>query len=78
MNNLNDATELGALLFSEHEIKIILTAEPTDLKTAILKGQLMTEAEVRKIVIQQAKSGSGEAQKLVEKWTQRIKIQQRR
>ena len=69
----NDAEELGKLLFTLDEIKIILNTNPTSLETAILKGQLTTEAEVRKTVIAQAKGGSGEAQKLVEKWVKRIK-----
>lgn len=72
--NLEEAEKYGALLFTEDEIKLILTQEPTTTQNAILKGQLMTEAEMRTVVIQQAKNGSSEAQKIVIKWLQRIKI----
>lgn len=74
-NILKQAEELGNLLFTQEEIKIILNTSPTTIQTAILKGQLTTEAEVRKTVIQQAKGGSGEAQKLVEKWIKRYRYQ---
>ena len=74
--DLTQATELGALLFTNREIEIIINASPTDLKMAIVKGQLLTEAEVRKVVIDQAKAGSGEAQKLVQKWLTKIKMEQ--
>lgn len=74
--NLNEATELGALLFTQDEIQTIMTATPSDLPTAILKGQLLTQAEIRRVVIAQAKAGSGEAQKLVEKWLLKLKIAQ--
>lgn len=74
--NLDEATELGALIFTQAEIHIIMNANPSTLPMAILKGQLMTQAEIRRVTIAQAKAGSGEAQKLVEKWLLRLKIAQ--
>lgn len=74
--NLDEATELGALLFTQAEIHTIMNATPSTLPMAILKGQLMTQAEIRRVTIAQAKAGSGEAQKLVEKWLLRLKIAQ--
>lgn len=72
---LSEAEELGSLFFTKEEIEIILSIEPTNLHNAILKGQLKSDAEIRKVVIQQAKSGSGEAQRLVQSWVSRIRFQ---
>lgn len=73
--NLEQAEQYGALLFTEKEIEIILTKEPNTVKNAILKGQLITEATIRQVVIEQAKNGSSEAQKIVMKWQQKINLQ---
>lgn len=73
--NLTEAKKLGELLFTEHQIQIILSTDATDPRTAILQGQLLTEAEVRKTVIAQAKAGSAEAQKMVAKWIEYINRQ---
>lgn len=72
--NLEAAEQYGTLLFTEEEVKLILTKEPNTIENAILKGQLMTEATVRKVIIEQAKNGSSEAQKIVLKWQQKINI----
>ncbi|GAB2648601.1 hypothetical protein GCM10027035_47940 [Emticicia sediminis] len=72
--NLEEAEEYGALLFTEKEVKLILTKEPNTVENAILKGQLLTEATIRKVIIEQAKNGSSEAQKIVLKWQNAIKI----
>lgn len=72
--NLEAAEEYGALLFTEKEVKLILTKEPNTVENAILKGQLLTEATIRKVIIEQAKNGSSEAQKIVLKWQNAIKI----
>ncbi len=72
--NLEAAEEYGALLFTEKEVKLILTKEPNTVENAILKGQLLTEATIRKVIIEQAKNGSSEAQKIVLKWQNQIKI----
>lgn len=73
MENLQEAEELGKLFFTRKEVMIILTHDVQTLQQAILKGQLQEEAEVRKVIIQQAKSGSGEAQKLVLQFISRIR-----
>ncbi len=72
--NLEAAEEYGALLFTEKEVKLILTKEPNTVENAILKGQLLTEATIRKVIIEQAKNGSSEAPKIVLKWQNQIKI----
>lgn len=72
---LSEAEELGSLFFTKSEIEIILTLQPDNLKNAILKGQLKADAEIRKVVVQQAKSGSGEAQRLVQSWVSRIRFE---
>jgi len=72
--NLEAAEEYGALLFTEKEVKLILAKEPNTVENAILKGQLLTEATIRKVIIEQAKNGSSEAQKIVLKWQNQIKI----
>lgn len=72
--NLEAAEEYGALLFTEKEVKLILSKEPNTVENAILKGQLLTEATIRKVIIEQAKNGSSEAQKIVLKWQNQIKI----
>lgn len=72
--NLEQAEQYGALLFTEEEVEIILTKEPNTVKNAILKGQLITEATIRQVVIEQAKNGSSEAQKIVMKWQQKINL----
>jgi hypothetical protein len=71
---LEQAEQYGALLFTEEEVEIILTKEPNTVKNAILKGQLITEATIRQVVIEQAKNGSSEAQKIVMKWQQKINL----
>ena len=70
---LQEAEELGKLFFTPREIKIILFP-PTEanIDIAILRGQLISDAEIRKVIIQQAKAGSAEAQKIVEQWKIRI------
>ncbi len=73
MENFQEAEELGKLFFTRKEVMIILTHDVQTLQQAILKGQLQEEAEVRKVIIQQAKSGSGEAQKLVLQFISRIR-----
>jgi hypothetical protein len=72
--NLEQAEQYGALLFTEQEVELILTKEPNTVKNAILKGQLITEATIRQVVIEQAKNGSSEAQKIVMKWQQKINL----
>jgi uncharacterized protein YjcR len=72
---LNEAEELGKLFFSHKEIETILYTNPDSIEGAIKKGQLLSDAEIRKVVIQQAKSGSGEAQKIVETWKNAIKFE---
>ena len=77
MDLITEAEELGKLFFTEDEIEIILSGEVKDVKTAIKKGQLISDAELRKTVVQQAKSGSGEAQKMVESWKSTIRFYQK-
>lgn len=72
---LIEAEELGKLFFTQKEIETILFTNPDTIQGAIRKGQLLSDAEVRKVVIQQAKSGSGEAQKIVENWKNAIKFE---
>ena len=74
IEELNEES-LGELLFSENQILIILNQNPVDFSSKILKGQLISEAKVRQMVIAQAIGGSSEAQKLVEKWIQKIKLE---
>lgn len=73
--DLMEAERLGGLFFTESEIYIILTESPEDLRTTILKGRLMKDAQMREIVITQAIGGSDQAQKLVEKWKMEIAIE---
>jgi hypothetical protein len=72
---LSEAEELGSLFFTRSEIELILNIKPDNIQNAILKGQLKSDAEVRKVVVQQAKSGSGEAQRLVQSWLSRIRFE---
>jgi hypothetical protein len=65
---------LGKLLFTDDEVELMLTECPIGLKNQVLKGQLITQAEIRHTIIRQAKAGSAEAQKMTEKWMQRIRI----
>lgn len=73
--DLMEAERLGGLFFTENEIYIILTESPEDLRTSILKGRLLADADIRHVVISQAKGGSDQAQKLVEKWKMEIAIE---
>lgn len=72
---LEQAEELGKLFFTGKEIELILSIEPVTLKNAILKGQLLADAEIRKVIVQQAKGGSGEAQRIVQEWMSRIRFE---
>lgn len=67
--------DLGALLFTEEEVSVIMNTDAEDFSTAVLKGQLVAQAKIRQTVMLQAAAGSGEAQKLVEKWIQRIRLE---
>ncbi len=69
-------SQLGELLFNASEINLILDSTPETFELQVRQGQLITEAAVRLIVIQQAKAGSSEAQKMVEKWLNRLKIEE--
>ncbi|MDI9870572.1 hypothetical protein [Flectobacillus roseus] len=74
---LVEAEELGKLFFTPKEIKVILFPPAEgNIDIAILRGQLISDAEIRKVIIQQAKAGSAEAQKIVEQW--KIRISQER
>lgn len=66
--------DLGELLFTEEEASVIMNTDVEDFSTAVLKGQLMAQAKIRQTVMLQAAAGSGEAQKLVEKWILRIRL----
>lgn len=66
--DLIEAEELAGLFFTSEEILVILTESPEDFQTAVLKGRLQADATIRRQVIEQAKGGSSEAQKIVEKW----------
>lgn len=74
-NLLEQAEELGKLFFTRKEIQLILFIEPTTLENAILKGQLIADAEIRKVIVQQAKGGSGEAQRIIQEWMSRIRFE---
>lgn len=63
---------LGKLMFSNSQIHIILHTEDESFETQVLKGQLITQAEIRTTVVRQAKNGSNEAQKQIELWRQEI------
>lgn len=76
--DLSEAEELGGLFFTEAEIVIILTESLEDFRTCILKGRLMKDADIRRIVIDQAIAGSDQAQKLVETWKMRIALEEAR
>lgn len=65
---------LGSLFFTWEEIKVIINTNPVSAKDAALKGRLQKEAEYRKVVILQALNGSGEAQKLVERWIKHLRM----
>lgn len=66
--------DLGGLFFTEEEVRLIMDTEVTDFETSVMRGQLTAQAKIRQMVILQAGAGSGEAQKLVEKWIQRIRL----
>lgn len=72
---LEEAELLGKLFFTHKEIELILSIEPDTLKNAILKGQLQAEAEVRQVIVNQAKGGSGEAQRIIQAWMSRIRFE---
>ena len=72
---LEQAEELGKLFFTGKEIELIISIEPVTLKNAILKGQLLADAEIRKVIVQQAKGGSGEAQRIIQEWMSRIRFE---
>lgn len=60
---LEEAEKFGALFFDESEVLIIVSTEDSkDIKQAILKGQLMAEAELREAIFAAAKNGSSPAQ----------------
>jgi len=66
---------LGKLMFSNQEIKIILESEDDEsFENEVLRGQLITQAEMRFTVIRQSKNGSSEAQKMIEKWRQELNL----
>ncbi len=67
-----EAEELGKLFFTASQIKVILSDKPKNLDIVIMRGQLISDAEIRKTVVQQAKAGSAEAQKIVENWKTHI------
>lgn len=73
--DLEQGEELGKLFFTRKEIELILSIEPTNLQNAILKGQLLADAEIRKVIVQQAKGGSGEAQRIIQEWMSRIRFE---
>lgn len=56
---------LGSLFFTEKEINYILNESPTEFEDQVIKGQLLSEAKVRKVILDQALLGSSEAQKMV-------------
>lgn len=67
-----EAEELGGLFFTENEIRVILTENPDDFRTCVLKGRLVADAGIRREVVRQATLGIAEAVKQVEKWKERI------
>jgi hypothetical protein len=73
--DFEEAERLGGLFFTENEIAIILTEHPENWQTASLRGRLLQDAKIRKMVIEQATQGSNEAQKLVEQWKMKIAIE---
>lgn len=73
--DLIEAENFGGLFFTEAEIKIILTESPDDFRTSVLKGRLVQEALIRQVVVDQAKGGSDQAQKLIETWKAKIALE---
>lgn len=69
-----DAEGLGSLFFSEKQVEIILSETPNTFSKKVLKGQLISEARVRQMIVAQAIGGSSEAQKIVEKWILKIRL----
>ena len=66
---------INNFIITGRQIELILSIEPNTLKNAILKGQLQAEAEIRQVVVNQAKSGSGEAQRIIQGWMSRIRFE---
>lgn len=64
-DRITQIEDLGALQFGPDEIAVILNAPiaPGEEETAYLRGRLRAEAEVRKSILQMARSGSSPAQK---------------
>ncbi len=63
--DLQKVQELSELMFTEDQIRIILTADGdiNDFETAMLKGRLLSLYNIRKSIYQMAKNGSSPAQK---------------
>lgn len=78
VKSYDNPSQLGELLFSAEEIKLILLSEPETFELQVKQGQLLTESAVRKVVVEQAKAGSSEAQKLVQKWLDKLRIEELR
>lgn len=67
---------LGKLMFTRQEIELILNENPDSIDEQIKAGQLITQAEMRVVVVRQAKNGSSESQKMVETWRMEIHMNQ--
>lgn len=76
LKNIEDLSEyeLGELLFTEEQIIIIQNTTNNDFSSRVIRGQLITQAKMRQMVIAQAIGGSSEAQKIVNSWILKNKL----
>jgi hypothetical protein len=75
---IKEVEALAELFFSPEEIQLIsgVQAEDPDFKKAYQRGNLKSEAEIRKSIIQLAKDGSSPAQTLAWKMVEINKREQ--
>jgi hypothetical protein len=72
---IQEIEEMGGYFFSIEEVGIITGADMSAAEnlTAYRRGSLKAEAEIRKVIIQQAKDGSGPAQTAAQKLIDTLK-----
>lgn len=80
---LQDAEKFAKLLFTDEQLAVLLqitvqefrmqmSSLDSPLRTAVMRGRLTTEAEVRASIISAAKRGSSPAQAMAVQYLQRV------
>jgi len=72
---LKEIEDIAGYFFTVDEVATITGAdmEKPEYKKAYLRGSLKSEAEIRKIILQQAKDGSSPAQTTAQKMIEALK-----